>query len=382
MKILHVCLAAFYIEGYAYQENILPRKHKQAGHEVNIVASCETYVNNQKLGYVKACRYVNNDGIQVTRLPYIRYIPLAIVKKLRIYAGLDKYLESIQPDFIFLHDIQFLSLKQIVEYKKKHTNVVIVADGHADYINSARGVISKEILHKLVYRYSIRNAEKYIDKFYGTLPPRNDFMKEMYGIPAGKLEYLPLGVDDDKICGLSHEKDREDICAEYGIDKDNFIIVTGGKFDQAKSAVLSLINAIYEMEKCALIIFGSFDSKIGKEAEKKYNERIMFVGWKSEYETMRLMSGADLAVFPYLHSTLWEQTAGIGTPMLVKKIDGFSHININGNCRFIESCDTQCIKESISKCIDDRKLMSRCALSVKDFFAYSRIAQKVIEDNT
>lgn len=381
MRIIHMCLAAFYIDGYAYQENVLPRKHKEAGHEVYIIASCETYLNNKSLGYIKPSEYVNEDNIPVIRLPYVRYLPLSVAKKLRLYEKLSYYLNKIQPDFIFLHDIQFLSIGKIVKYRKTNTDVVIVADGHTDYINSARSFFSKYILHRLIYKPSIKHAEPFIKKFYGTLPPRNTFMKEMYSIPENKLEYLPLGVDDEKIKFLDHKKDRDKIVNLYGIDTDDYIIITGGKFDNAKAAVLELIDAVLMTDKCSLIIFGACSDEINELVQKKVCKKIIFVGWKNEQESMHLLSGADLAVYPYLHSTLWEQTAGIGTPLLVKAIENFSHVNINGNCEFINLCNSEEILKGIKKCKKNELQMKKCAEEVKSIFAYSVIARRVLEDN-
>ena len=63
MKILHCCLAAFYIDDYGYQENILPKIHKKQGHQVEILASTETYLNNSELGYIKPKSYRTKDNI-------------------------------------------------------------------------------------------------------------------------------------------------------------------------------------------------------------------------------------------------------------------------------------------------------------------------------
>ena len=63
MKILHCCLAAFYIDKYGYQENVLPKMHKIQGHEVEILASTENYLNGNKLSYVKPSIYYNEDKI-------------------------------------------------------------------------------------------------------------------------------------------------------------------------------------------------------------------------------------------------------------------------------------------------------------------------------
>ena len=39
MKVVHLCLACFYPDGYSYQENMLPQYHKMLGMEVAIIAS-------------------------------------------------------------------------------------------------------------------------------------------------------------------------------------------------------------------------------------------------------------------------------------------------------------------------------------------------------
>ena len=46
MKVLHICLSCFYIDGFNYQENMLPRMHAEQGNEVAILASTETFKKN------------------------------------------------------------------------------------------------------------------------------------------------------------------------------------------------------------------------------------------------------------------------------------------------------------------------------------------------
>ena len=149
MKILHCCLAAFYIDDYGYQENILPKMHKLQGLDVKIIASTETYINNAKLGYVSPSTYKTKEDIPITRLPYVKYLPHKISKKLRIYNGLKRELYSFKPDIIFLHDCQFLSITEIAKYKKKYPKTKIYVDSHTDFINSAKSWVSKNILHKI-----------------------------------------------------------------------------------------------------------------------------------------------------------------------------------------------------------------------------------------
>jgi len=152
MKILHCCLAAFYIDDFGYQENILPRMHQLQGHKIFILASTETY-RQTKLGYVKPSSYFTKEGIPVTRIPYLKWLPHAVAKKLRIYNGVGKAIESFDPDIIFIHDSQFISIKEIAKYARDHKGLKIFVDGHTDFINSGKSWISKNILHKIIYKW-------------------------------------------------------------------------------------------------------------------------------------------------------------------------------------------------------------------------------------
>ncbi len=70
MKILHVCLACFYIDGYSYQENMLPKFHKKMGYEVEIIASTLSFDGHGNSCNIRPGVYDNEYGIRVTRLPY------------------------------------------------------------------------------------------------------------------------------------------------------------------------------------------------------------------------------------------------------------------------------------------------------------------------
>ena len=60
MKILHCCLSCFYIDGYSYQENELIREHVQAGHDVLVLASTESFDETQKKTYLNPGEYIGN----------------------------------------------------------------------------------------------------------------------------------------------------------------------------------------------------------------------------------------------------------------------------------------------------------------------------------
>ena len=384
MRILHICLANFYIDNYGYQENFLPIYHKKLGYEVSILASTETYVTHTKLGYVEPTKYLNSDGIHVTRLPYAKWLLFGFLKrKLRVYNGVAMALDVCGPDIIFMHDVQTHAVNAIIKYiNTSKKNVQLIVDGHADYTNSARNWVSKNLLHKVIYRYFAQKLVPYTSVFWGTLPCRIDFMKDVYKIPMEKLALLVMGLDDTILEHLNQCEKRDALRIEYGIKPNELILVTGGKLDRLKN-LTSLVKAVVSMNssKLRLLIVGEINVEVRVQLEGMLNHpSILYVGWKSGLDLYMHFSIADLAVFPGKHSVLWEQVVGMGLPALFKYIDGHKHVDIGGNCIFMQNVDENNLRNYITNFIDNParlKEMQLNATSVrKNYFLYSEIAKR------
>lgn len=382
MRILHVCLAAFYIDKYSYQENVLPRMHKKQGHEVQILASTETFVDGIKLGYIKPTEYLNEDDILVTRLPYARWMPHKVAVKLRIYPSVYNYLLKFKPDIIFLHDVQFLSIRQFVNYAKKN-KTRIIADGHADFGNSAKTRLSK-ILHKYIYAPSIRRAEPYIEHFYGTLPARVEFFKEVYKLPSNKVDFLPMGVDDELVNKYVNKHTRTEIRKSIGVSMDDTLLIVGGKLDANKENILDVLEIVEESERSDLkiVFFGSVLETYRERFEKAcQSDKVINVGWLTPKDFYQYIAASDLAVFPGLHSVLWEEVVGIGIPCLFRDMPGVHHVNVNGNCRFVATVTKESLRHAILEITEPDVLadMKYRAVKVRDQFRYSDIAKRAIQ---
>ena len=382
MKITHLCLANFYIDNYSYQENMLPKMHKQLGYEVEIIASTETFVDGVHIGYIKPSSYINEYGINVTRLPYVRYLPNKIVHKLRVYPGVYKKLEESSPDIIFMHGAQFLSVGAVAKYLKCHPNVILFVDSHADFSNSAKTFASKNILHKIIYKYGIKKINPFVKKWYGVLPARVDFLKDVYGLPAEKIEFLPMGADDDMVEKYSSPVIRTDYRKKYCIDNNDFLIVTGGKINFAKKQTLLLMDAVNQINnpKLKLIVFGSIAPELKNEVEKRCSDKVKYIGWLSSEESYPHFAMADLVVFPGRHSVYWEQVAGMGIPMIVKYWNGTTHINHNGNVKFLNKDSVDEIKKTIEDLFfsDELEKMKAAAENSKNFFSYRSVAKRSV----
>lgn len=384
MRIMHCCLAAFYIDDASYQENLLPKAHRRAGHEVMIVASTENYLPGGVLGYVPPRRYVNSDDIPVVRLPYRRGLPHKLARKLRAYSGLSAELERFAPDVIFLHDLQFVDARVIRAYKARHPEVRVFVDGHTDFINSARTWLSRRVLHGILYRWCARQLEPITERFWGVTPVRADFMRDMYRIPAARLGVLPMGYDDDVVDLRLRAEVRSRVRAELGIHPDEFVIITGGRLDARKRTdVLMRAMRSGTLRDARLVVFGSPVAETRDElARLASTPNIMMVGWATTSRVYDLFLAADLGCFPGTHSVLWEQAAGVGLPCIFRRWPGFEHVDLGGNCVLLDDASEAALVESISRLILDRRAYADLRAKSESLgpmhFAYSRIAQQAI----
>lgn len=385
MRILHCCLAAFYNEGFGYQENILPRMHKKQGHVVKIIASTEKFIDKMNLGYVKEGTFINEDGIEVTRLPYSRILPHKIMTKLRIYSGLYNEISTFSPDVIFLHDAQFVSISSVVKYVKRNSNVKVYVDGHTDFGNSATSYLSKYMLHGIVYRWCINSISPYVLKFYGTLPARVKFFVDFYKTPVEKTELLVLGADDDCIASVKINNLRKVIRDRYHIEQDTILIVTGGKFDERKTSVLNLMSAVRKTSSefdVKLLIFGSIMS--GDFSCKFYelcdNVNVIYAGWINSYDTYAYFDASDIIVFTGSHSVLWEQAVGQGKPCIFNKYMGQTHVDVGGNCLFLNDNSEEEIYQVLIRALNGyQELKFNAETKGMSYFSYDKIAARAIQ---
>lgn len=382
MKVLHIQLTGPYTPKFSYQENLLTKAQKQLGMDVYLLTNEEMW-EKSKIVLSKDHEFVNEDDIPVTRLPYLKWIPVKINKKLRIYPNVYEKIKNITPDIIFVHDVQFLSILQVAKYAQMHPKVKVFVDGHADFMNSARGFISKNILHRLIYRFCAQKILPYTTRFWGTLPARVDFVHDVYDIPKEKIDFLPMGADDDMIAKYSSVQERHVVKESFGFTDEDLVIVTGGKIDIAKIKILSLMEAVNKIENdhIKLLVFGSVDSKLKEKFDVLCSDKVKYAGWANVDDAYKYFSIADLVIFPCLHSVYWEQVAGMGIPMVVKYMRGITHVDRGGNVKFLQEESVDEIRKTIEDIFlkGQLKHMKDAAERNKKFFSYRDIATRCIE---
>ena len=382
MRILHICVTGPYTDGFNYQENMLTKYQVKAGHEVHVIASQWEWSKDGKIKKHNGnLEYVNSDGVSVTRLSIVGNRD--IFYRYKRFVGFYNSIEKINPDIIFVHNLQFFDIREIVHYSKNHS-VKIYADNHADFLNSARNKLAI-IFYKIVWRHMAHMIEPYTTKFYGVLPARVDFLKDIYKVPIEKCELLVMGADDEEVCRAGKAENQKKVRDELKIALEDFLIVTGGKIDEQKSQTLVLMEAVKRIDnnKIKLLIFGPVSEGIKEEFDRNFDAfKMRYVSWANRQQSYDYFAIADLIVFPGKHSVYWEQAVGQGKPMICKYFKGINHVDIGGNVEFIDDDSVEHILSKINIIVQDPEKYTRMKdVATKkgmSIFSYKRIAECAI----
>ena len=381
MKICHLCLNGPYNEGWNYQENILPKYHVKQGHKVYQIVTPYMWEGN-KLVVSHDRRYTNEAGVEIFRCKAKK--GLIGGNRFNRYPEVLGLLNEIKPDILFIHDVQCLDITVVVNYLKKHRECTTYVDNHSDFSNSARNWLSKNILHKIIWKAMAKRIEPYVRLFYGVLPASVDFLIDMYKLPKDKCKLLVMGADDDLVEKNNKPEIRNKIRQKYNIKKDDFLIMTGGKIDAFKTQTLLLMEAVRETKpkNVKLIVFGSVDDNLkAKVDELADGEKVQYIGWIEAKESYAFFAAAELVVFPGRHSVFWEQVVGQGIPMVVKYWEGTTHVNVCGNVKFLYKDSKNEIEDVINEILmnDEYSVMKEKAILASKQFRYGDIARKSIE---
>ncbi len=380
MKIVHIAISEKYVEGMSYQENLLSSAHKKLGYDVYIITQ-QSYINkNKEIVSRPIGSYVNDEGVNVTILPYARQNKFTKLF-FPITKGLYEQLCEISPDIIFVHGVTAPDNREVVRYMVSNPNTVLYADNHNDYYNSPlKGL--KGLIGKMAFRRNVSYLLPYVKCVWGTTPWRVEYLNEQYKVPLEKTGLLIMGADEQQIVGKNVDRIKQKVRSHYSIPSDAFLVVTGGTLDKRKKQDI-LMKAISKMhnENIWLLVFGSPTKEMEHVfASYKSVPNIVMTGWLPAEEGYDMFLASDLAFFPGTHSVLWEQAAACAIPVVVQHWEGMEHININGNALLLDTINEDVISKIISKLKFSTRWnqMKKNAVEVAAEFYLTEIAKRSI----
>lgn len=384
MKIVHICITSPWSVKYAYQENLLPHYHRLMGHEVTIIAPVFTTIGDYSNNKESVGKSFLEDGTKLIRLaPFVKN--KLLLAHVPIVKGFKDAIIDEKPDLLFVHDVACINYRCLPSIKKIFPNIKIVFDNHGDYINSLHSPLTR-FLHGTIYRYTlIPRLVRIADLFYGVTPSRCIFLHEVYGIPEDAIRLLVMGADDEKMMFDRRSEIREKVRNEYEIKNSDFLVVTGGKIDRLKN-IHVLAHAINSLAKpdVKLLVFGNINEEMRPLFDAEKSPQIIEVGWINSGKVYELFYAADLVVFPGLHSVLWEQAVASNVPCAFSKLEGFEHVQVNGNCILMEGKNAEYYADLIKGLVDNKDNYERIKKNANSplfkKFYYSSIAQQVLKD--
>ena len=387
MKIVHICLANFYVDGMAYQENLLPKYHSM-NHDVCILTSDYSFDPTGKVCRKKEKEYRNEYGIPVKVLD--RSKRFGVYSKYRNYEHLRIALQELQPDIIFCHGGQFVSLRDVVWYCKKNAHVKLFIDQHGDYYNTPVNTLKRRLAQYLIFGFWMRKAAKYTKMFWGVTPWRCQYLEDVYHIPKEKIGLLVMGGDDEKIQIEKQETIRREVRARFNIADTDFLVVTGGKIDKTKNIHL-IVQALKEINSTniKLIVFGQPSVDFEEEFLKQVGEtpQVHYIGWIPSDTVYDYFHASDLVMFPGTHSVLWEQACACGIPGVFRHWEGMHHVDVGGNAMFLYEDSVEEIKRVLLDLYMEPETLGQMREVAREkgisMFSYRAISQRAIfEDDS
>lgn len=381
MRIVHICLACFYIDGMGYQENILPKYHSK-DHEVLIITSDFAFDASGKRIKKEKKEYLNEYGIPVKVLE--KNQSNGFSSRYGAFLNLFSSLEEFKPDIIFCHGGQFVSLADVIRYCKENKAVKLFIDQHGDYFNTPVNTLKRRLGQYMIYGHWMRKAQKYTQKFWGVTPWRCEYLKDVYKLSEDKIDFLPMGGDDEKIDFANQDEIRKRIRNENNISDTDFLVVTGGKLDSGKKIDI-LMKAVFELndDNLKLLVFGKANEETqGKINELSENKNIRYIGWVPSDEVYNYFLAADLVFFPGTHSVLWEQACACGVPCVFHDWENMHHVDVGGNAAFIKGDTVDEMKQILSELHSNKKVLLKMKAVAQEkavkVFSYREIARKAI----
>lgn len=256
------------------------------------------------------------------RIPYSRWLPHKLMRKIRSYRGVLSTLEEFQPEIVYCHGIQGAWLLDVLKFKNKNPNIRLYADNHADANNSATNLISRWVLHRLIYRPIIKLCTPHIEKILCVSTEAMDFVHSEYGVNPELTEFYPLGahIFSDK----DYESRRKSTREKLGISDGKIILLQSGKFDKKKKLDVALYQfmSIQDDHNMVYLIAGQLTSEIDPLilAAAKERSNIRFLGWQSPESLSDLLCSADIYIQPGSQSATMQMSLGARCPVIIADV--------------------------------------------------------------
>lgn len=390
MKVVMIC--EFFNEELDYQEVLLAKYYRRLGCSVTVITTPTRSVHDYIAGRDDggAVRIEQGEFARVIRVPVLANV----AGRIRIFRRLRSIVADEAPDLLYFHDIS-PNMIELRGYLKRHPACCAIMDYHADYSNSGATRLSRLLLHRLSRRPMLASVRRRLSAILPVVPASRWFLHDLYGIAPDETELLPLGVDTELASAFRTGPARAEVRARLGIGDDALVIFTGGKLVPPKRTedVLEAVAAIGDPALHVIVVGEARDPAYRAQLERAaLGANVHMVGWLDRAGVYRHQAAADLAIFPASQSVLWQQSIGMGLPLVVgegsadeRMRQDVSYMNLAGNIHVLDShvALPPQITAFVRRCLADRSLLTRMSAGADEvtrrLLGYEHLAQRTLD---
>lgn len=387
MKLVHITQYFHPLKGY--QENQFAYYHKQRFDEVYIITSKYTKIwgsiaENQMTIWDK--EYEIMTGVKVLRLKTL----FTSISGRIIYFGLFDVLNTISPDYVYVHSISApatIVASYWINKIRSTKKIYSIIDDHMVFIATRNRLSS--FLYRLLSLLFFRCYYKAYDKWIAVSAETKDFIVNKFNKKLfDKIEIIPLGVDLDKF--QYNSLARNELRKKLNIAEKTKLLVYTGKRDNLKNPIVILhvlkllINANLDYK---LLLVGEnvngYDSGISnyiKENSEVDGRVIILEPFKNDI-LYSVYSAADCAIWPNQSSMSMLEAMACKCPVIASNIT----VNIerlgDGRGVIFKRGSKNDLFDSILKIEDKRELIVENAFSWIQNYGWKKLAFDSIQIN-
>lgn len=380
MKIAHVLHP--YQPDLGYQENYLPAKQCELGHDARIFTSDYVPVSDgENLQYEQGRHEYKS--VPTYRLETTLNInSMGKVYLRNLWSGLSQF----EPDVIHAHGLYSITTFQCVLYDLLN-DVDLFVDVHVDNDNLHTDTLAKKLLYGGHRTLGMPFLVSRVQAFLPVNPQAQSFLLDKFDISEEQIELLPLGVNTDV---FSLEASHSDLRVKLGYDSNEKIIITSGNINETKDidVLVRAFEQIYQKHpESRLLVVGPCPAEYKTKMKELITDRNLeectrFEG-RVPHETLAdYYAVADIGVWPGKLGITIIEAIGCGLPVIVCESDATSFLVANDNGMSFERGNVSGLVASAIKYLSDadaRAKHSENALKYAvDHLSWEKISKKSI----
>lgn len=382
MKIVHIQHP--YIPNMGYQENHLPRKQGELGHDVCIITSNINPKDRGSTDKKYKTGEFEDSGVRIIRLPPLLHMKLTEDVALK---GLFNRIWKEDPDIVHVHGTLSPYLYQGI-VACKILGIPLVVDDHVDDDNLSTETIVNKILLSAYSNIIFSLAKPSIQHYLPITNASKQFLTDTLDVDPSSQTILPLGVDTTKFAQTDMSKTA--LRSEYNIPEEKFVFITTGHLEPQKN-IKMIINATASLikhgRKVFLLIVGPGPDKYMAELRStirtlNIQDDVMIYGHAKQNEIVDLLNAADAGVWPGVGVSIIE-AIGTGLPVIIGDNTATEHLVKSANGMVFHRDSTQDLRDKMTKYLENPQLVCQHSDNAVEYaseeLSWEGIAKKSID---